>query len=209
MASRDARAPQARIAVIAGLGNPGERYAATRHNAGFRTIDRLAARAGAAGRVAGDLWVAEARLDGVELRLAKPLAYMNRSGPPVARLLADAGVTPAELVVVLDDVALPLGVIRVRERGSAGGHNGLRSVVEALGTEEFPRVRIGVRSDPLPAELADYVLAAVAPEEEPLFQQAVARAADAVVCLVQDGPAVAMNRFNRRPRPGPATEPPA
>jgi len=195
--------------VIVGLGNPGERYAATRHNAGFLAIDVLAARAGAVGRVLEDAWLADARLGELELCLAKPLAYMNRSGEPVARLLAALGRAPADLVVVLDDVALPLGTIRVRERGSAGGHNGLRSIVEALGTEEFPRVRIGVRQGELPQELADYVLAEVAAEDEPLFRESVSRAADAVVCLVQEGAAAAMSRFNGRPRPTPAEDPPA
>jgi len=195
--------------VIVGLGNPGERYAATRHNAGFLVVDLLAARAGAAGRVDDDLWVADARLEASALRLVKPLSYMNRSGPPVARLLAGLGAVPADLVVVLDDVALPLGAIRVRERGSAGGHRGLRSIVEALGTQEFPRVRIGIRQGELPDELADYVLAAVAPEDEPAFREAVVRAADAVVCLVQEGAAVAMNRFNGRIPPAPAEGPPA
>jgi len=195
--------------VIVGLGNPGERYAATRHNAGFLVVDLLAARAGAAGRVDDDLWVADARLEASALRLVKPLSYMNRSGPPVARLLAGLGAVPADLVVVLDDVALPLGAIRVRERGSAGGHRGLRSIVEALGTQEFPRVRIGIRQGELPDELADYVLAAVAPEDEPAFREAVVRAADAVVCLVQEGAAVAMNRFNGRLPPAPAEGPPA
>lgn len=195
--------------MIVGLGNPGERYAATRHNAGFLVVDLLAARAGAAGRVDDDLWVADARLEASALRLVKPLSYMNRSGPPVARLLAGLGAVPADLVVVLDDVALPLGAIRVRERGSAGGHRGLRSIVEALGTQEFPRVRIGIRQGELPDELADYVLAAVAPEDEPAFREAVVRAADAVVCLVQEGAAVAMNRFNGRLPPAPAEGPPA
>ena len=195
--------------MIVGLGNPGERYAATRHNAGFLAIDVLAARAGAVGRVLEDAWLADARLGELELCLAKPLAYMNRSGEPVARLLAELGKAPADLVVVLDDVALPLGTIRVRERGSAGGHNGLRSIVEALGTEEFPRVRIGVRQGELPQELADYVLAEVAAEDEPLFRESVSRAADAVVCLVQEGAAAAMSRFNGRPRPTPAEDPPA
>lgn len=202
MAFRDASTPPGRVAVIVGLGNPGERYAATRHNAGFLAIDLLAARAGVTGRVDAELWLAEARLGGLELRLAKPLAYMNRSGPPVARLLADSGATPAELVVVLDDVALPLGTVRVRGRGSAGGHNGLRSIVEALGTEEFARVRIGVQRGELPAELADYVLSPFAPEDEPLFREAVARAADAALCLLQEGASAAMNRFNG-PKPPP------
>jgi len=209
VAFRDACAPQARVAVIVGLGNPGERYAATRHNAGFLAIDLLAARAGAAGRVLEDAWVAEARLGELDLRLVKPLSYMNRSGEPVARLLAALGMAPADLVVVLDDVALPLGTVRVRPRGGAGGHHGLRSLVEVLGTEEFPRVRIGVRTGELPDELADYVLAGVPPDEEPPFREAVTRAADAVLCLLQEGVATAMNRFNAAPRPAPAEDPPA
>ncbi len=208
MPFRDASARPGRVAVIVGLGNPGERYAATRHNAGFLAIDVLAARLAAAGRLLDDAWVAEARLGDLPLRLAKPLSYMNRSGEPVARLLVEAEATPADLVVVLDDVALPLGTVRVRERGSAGGHHGLRSIVETLGTEEFPRVRIGVRQGELPEELADYVLAGVAAEDEPLFHQAVSRAADAVVCLLQEGAAAAMNRFNARPA-APVEDPPA
>jgi PTH1 family peptidyl-tRNA hydrolase len=124
---------------------------------------------------------------------------MNASGLPVARLLAGHGGSPSDLVVVVDDVALELGTIRVRERGSHGGHNGLRSISEALASDDFPRVRIGVRSGELPpGDLADYVLAEFPPEDVPLAREAVGTAADAALCLLREGPVVAMNRFNGR-----------
>jgi PTH1 family peptidyl-tRNA hydrolase len=188
------------VRFVVGLGNPGERYRRTRHNAGFMAVDELAARARAAGRVEDDAWVAEASLAGVEALLVKPLAFMNASGLPVARVLAGRAGSPADLVVVVDDVALELGTVRVREQGSHGGHNGLRSLVEVLGTEDFLRVRIGVRRGELPEELAEYVLADFPPGEILVVQEAVGLAAEAVVCLLEEGPAAAMNRFNgRRP----------
>jgi peptidyl-tRNA hydrolase, PTH1 family len=183
---------------VVGLGNPGERYRRTRHNAGFMAVDVLAARARAAGRVAGDAWVAEALLAGGTALLVKPLSFMNASGGPVARVLEAHGGSPADLVVLVDDVALEVGTIRVRERGSHGGHNGLRSLGEVLGTEDFARVRIGVRRGELPADLAQYVLADFEPDEVLLVQESVGLAADAVACLLEDGPKVAMNRFNGR-----------
>jgi len=184
---------------VVGLGNPGERYRRTRHNAGFMAVDVLAARVGARGRVEGDAWVAEATLGGAPAALVKPLAFMNASGGPVARVLAERSGSPADLVVLVDDVALELDTIRVRERGSHGGHNGLRSLVETLGTEEFARVRIGVRrGELLPDDLAEYVLADFAPDEVLTVQEAVGLAADAVLCLLEEGAAAAMNRFNAR-----------
>jgi PTH1 family peptidyl-tRNA hydrolase len=185
---------------VVGLGNPGERYRRTRHNAGFMAVDVLAARARAAGRVSGDAWVAEASVGGETALLVKPLSFMNGSGGPVARVLAAHEGSPADLVVLVDDLALELGVIRIRERGSHGGHNGLRSLGEALGTDDFARVRIGVRRGELPPDLARYVLADFAPDEVLLVQEAVGLAADAVACLLEDGATAAMNRFNvRRP----------
>ena len=181
---------------MVGLGNPGERYRRTRHNAGFMAVDVLAARTRAGGRVSGDAWVAEASLGGGPVLLVKPLSFMNGSGGPVAWVLAANGGSPEDLVVLVDDVALELGVIRVRERGSHGGHNGLRSLGESLGTDEFPRVRIGVRRGELPADLAQYVLADFGPDEVLLVQEAVGLVADAVTCFLEDGPTVAMNRFN-------------
>jgi PTH1 family peptidyl-tRNA hydrolase len=166
---------------VVGLGNPGERYRRTRHNAGFMAVDLLAARTRAASGVYGDAWVAEAALGG-----------------GTARVLAEHGGSPADLLVLLDDVALELGVIRVRERGSHGGHNGLRSLGESLGTEDFARVRIGVRRGELPPDLVPYVLADFAHDEVLLVQEAVGLAADAVACFLEDGPTAAMNRFNAR-----------
>jgi PTH1 family peptidyl-tRNA hydrolase len=161
-------------------------------------VDVLAARARALGHLADDAWVAGVRLGDEDVRLVKPLLYMNRSGGPVARLLAEARAEPSALVVLVDDVALDLGTIRVRERGSHGGHNGLRSIAEALGTDDFPRVRIGVRRGEVPPDLAGYVLAGFGEEEVPLVQEAVGAAAEAAECLVREGAAAAMNRFNGR-----------
>jgi PTH1 family peptidyl-tRNA hydrolase len=164
-------------------------------------VDALAARAGVTRwRDEADSLVTEAEVGGEEVRLVKPLTFMNRSGIAVARLLEATGATPADLVVVVDDVALDLGMLRVRERGSHGGHNGLRSIADALGTDDSPRVRVGVRRGELPADLAEYVLGEFTEEEVPLVQEAVGAAAEAVECLLAEGAAVAMNRFNgRRP----------
>jgi len=171
---------------VVGLGNPGERYRRTRHNVGFRVVDALAARAGGAEpRVQAGAWVAHSRLGSEPVLLVKPLSYMNLSGVPVARLLADQ-----------DDAALELGTIRVRERGSHGGHNGLRSLVEELETEEFARVRVGVGDGEVADDLADFVLGEFAGEDLDRVEEAVARAAAATVVLAADGSAAAMNQFN-------------
>ncbi len=183
--------------LVVGLGNPGERYRRTRHNAGFMVIDALAARAGAPrGREEGEAWVAEAEVGGEDVRLAKPLTFMNRSGVAVGRLLEASGGSPADLVVVVDDAALELGTLRVRERGSHGGHNGLRSVIDVLGTDEFVRLRLGLRKAELPEDLAGYVLAEFPPEDVLVVQEMVGLAADTVACIVREGAVEAMNRFN-------------
>jgi PTH1 family peptidyl-tRNA hydrolase len=186
---------------VVGLGNPGERYRRTRHNIGYMVVDALAARAGVrkGGEVA-EAWVAPAEVGGQEALLVKPVTFMNRSGIAVDRLLSLKGGGPQDLVVVLDDVALDLGRIRVRERGSHGGHNGLRSLIEVLGTEEFPRLRLGIRKGEPEDDLADYVLAPFPDDDVLLVQEAVGRAADAVECVVREGVGVAMNRFNPAPR---------
>jgi PTH1 family peptidyl-tRNA hydrolase len=160
-------------------------------------VDALLARSsGARIRETFDAWSADVSRGPVEARLAKPLTFMNRSGLAVARLLEEAAAQPADLVVLVDDGALDLGTLRVRERGSHGGHNGLRSLIETLGTEEFARVRIGVRRGDLPEDLAEYVLSEFPPDEVLIVQEAVGAAADAVECLLLDGVAVAMTRFN-------------
>ncbi|MEE8218461.1 MAG: aminoacyl-tRNA hydrolase [Vicinamibacteria bacterium] len=192
---------------VVGLGNPGERYRRTRHNVGFRVVDHLAARAGhvEAGVQAG-AWVAEARLGSEPVLLVKPLSYMNLSGVPVAQLLAGHDGTAADLIVIVDDAVLELGTIRVRERGSHGGHNGLRSLVEELDTEEFARVRVGVCKAEVPDDLAAFVLADFTNEDLDLVEEVVARAADATACLATDGVAAAMNRFNAPLQRRPPTE---
>jgi len=183
--------------LIVGLGNPGERYRRTRHNVGFMVLDALAARAGAKrGREESGAWVASGELGAESVLLVKPLSFMNRSGGPVLGLLRTYGTEPRDVVVVLDDVALPLGELRLRERGGHGGHNGLRSVIDVLGTEEFPRLRIGIRKEDGTDELADYVLSEFPKEDVLVVQEMVGYAADAVECLIREGVPAAMNRFN-------------
>jgi peptidyl-tRNA hydrolase, PTH1 family len=186
---------------VVGLGNPGERYRRTRHNVGFMVVDALMARAGAGRGHEQDLaHVASARLgDDERFLLVKPLTFMNRSGAAVERVLSAHAGTPQDLLVVVDDVALELGRLRVRERGSHGGHNGLRSIIDALGSEEFPRVRVGIRKGEPSGDLADYVLDAFPPEDVLVVQEVVERAADAVECALRQGTGSAMNRFNGSP----------
>jgi peptidyl-tRNA hydrolase, PTH1 family len=162
-------------------------------------VDALAARWGAGrGQVEGEAWTAAAARGGQELVLAKPLTFMNRSGVAVEQLLASAAQGPEALVVVLDDAALPLGQIRVRPRGSHGGHNGLRSMLDVLGSDEFARVRVGIRKGEPPEDLADYVLSEFPQEDVLVVQEMVGAAADAVECLLEEGTEAAMNRFNAR-----------
>lgn len=183
--------------LVVGLGNPGDRYRRTRHNIGFLVVDELAARSGArGGREEADAWVAEVVLGGRDVLLVKPLTFMNRSGEAVARLLESRAATPADLVVVVDDVALELGTLRVRERGTHGGHNGLRSILDVLGTDEWARVRVGIRKGDPPEELAEYVLSEFTPEEVLVVQEMVGLAADSVEAVVAEGVTAAMNRFN-------------
>jgi PTH1 family peptidyl-tRNA hydrolase len=183
--------------LVVGLGNPGERYRRTRHNIGHMVVDALAHRAGASrGHERAESWVIPARMAGAEVLLVKPLTFMNRSGAAVDQLLAMEGATPQDLTVVLDDIALDLGTLRVRERGSHGNHNGLRSVIETLGTDEFARVRVGVRKGDLPDQLAEYVLSEFPQEDVLVVQEVVGWAADAVEMLIREGAAATMNKFN-------------
>lgn len=174
--------------LVVGLGNPGREYEGTRHNLGFRVADLLAERAGASWRIRGDR--AEA-LSG-DLLLLKPLAYMNLSGPPAREALAYRNLGPADCLVVCDDLALPVGTIRLRASGSSGGHHGLDSLIAALGTKEFPRLRIGIGSPPSPAQGADYVLARPPAAEGKALDEAVLKAVEAAEAWARkgvDGPA--------------------
>lgn len=182
---------------MVGLGNPGERYRRTRHNLGFMVVDAVhsIAEAGSA-RTESGAWVAEGRLGGEEVLLVKPQTFMNRSGEAVAALLDARGGAPSEVVAIVDDVALELGALRIRPRGTHGGHNGLRSLCEMLGTDEFCRVRLGVGKSEPPDDLADFVLSDFQEEDVLVVQEMVGRAADAVECLIRSGVAEAMNLYN-------------
>ncbi len=182
--------------VIAGLGNPGTRYKNTRHNAGFWTVDRVAEAAKAEfNREKYHAVVAETTWKSERLLLIKPMTFMNLSGESVARAVRYNNVELCDLLVVVDDVNLELGRIRLRPGGSAGGHNGLKSVIEHLGTDQFPRLRIGVGQSK-GAVLRDHVLSTFAPDEKAVAEDAAARAAEAALSFVESGIDKAMNAFN-------------
>jgi PTH1 family peptidyl-tRNA hydrolase len=189
--------------LVVGLGNPGKEYDRTRHNIGFAALDRLAEKLDCSFR---RKWrfsaeVAEAAAgDAGKVVLAKPRTYMNRSGAAVSALLNWLKVEPAQMLVVVDDADLPLGQIRLRASGGSGGHNGLRSIIEALGgNEEFARLRVGIgKSAPAGADITGHVLGKFVPQERAVAEQAVASAVEAIECCWRDGLTEAMNRFNRK-----------
>ena len=190
--------------VIVGLGNLGRRYEGTRHNVGFAVVDELARRAGVDFRRSWRFgaWVAEIADPGEGKRLlVKPQTFMNRSGETVGPLLRRKGCGPEGLVVVVDDMDLDLGRLRVRKQGSPGGHNGLKSVSEAIGSDAYIRVRVGIGRDPERGREVDHVLTRFRPEERSVMDEAVRRAADAVEEILASGVDRAMNRFNEPPRP--------
>jgi peptidyl-tRNA hydrolase, PTH1 family len=187
--------------LVAGLGNPGAAYVRTRHNVGFAVVERLAAEA-AAGFAPGpyEARLAAISVSSVSVLLLKPQTFMNRSGAAVAGWLARLGLPPAKLIVVHDDLDLPLGRLRVIASAGPGGHRGVASIQEALGTAEFPRVRVGVGRPEMGEDAAARVLDQVPPEESAVLAEAVTRAADAVRSVILDGHGPAMNRYNVRPR---------
>lgn len=199
--------------ILVGLGNPGPDYARTRHNLGFRVLDVLAARHGLVfGPVRDACAAAEGRIAGVAVALVKPLFYMNRSGEVLVRWLRGRGLAFAEAegdglatpLVICDDIALPLGALRLRMRGGAGGHNGLVSLIAALGGEDFPRLRLGVAppdGSVLPQDWADYVLGEFPAGDWDTSEELAAHAADAVEGVLAEGIELAASRFNRKPPP--------
>jgi len=183
-----------RIRLVAGLGNPGPEYANTRHNVGFLVVDRLAEQF-------GSTWERSTKWDAVvtkydEVFLLKPMSFMNRSGHPLFAIAQFYKIDPAEILVVLDDLALPLGRLRLRAGGSPGGHNGLESIMVQFGTEEIPRLRIGIGAAPSAGSI-DYVLSRFFEEEKPLVRSTIDRAAEAVKCAIDNGLVSAMNTFNK------------
>jgi PTH1 family peptidyl-tRNA hydrolase len=183
--------------LVVGLGNPGPDYAETRHNVGFWVGERVAERARLTfGPDYGRARLAEGSWRGVPFAVGLPQTYMNRSGESVVGLRRRYGLTAADILVVVDDIALDPGVLRLRPGGSDGGHNGLADVAERLGTDQFPRLRVGIGKDFPRGRQADYVLEPFAPEQRALVDAALPTAADAALAFVSDGLNVAMNRFN-------------
>lgn len=195
------------IKIIVGLGNPGREYAETRHNVGFMVVDRLAARFGA-------VWKADkarkAELAaGPGVLLVKPQTYMNSSGESVGPLMRYFKFTPGQVFVVYDDISFPVGAMRLRAGGSAGGHNGMKSLIAHLGTEKFPRLRVGI-GVPGQKNMIGHVLGKFTPEERPLLEETLAKAEEAAFVTLKEGFQAAANRFNvkkekkeKKPKPEP------
>lgn len=184
--------------LVAGLGNPGAKYRGTRHNVGFDVLDLVAARHGLVFESApADAMLARWRIGADVVLLVKPLGFMNTSGGPIAAVSQYYRVALADVVVVCDDVNLPIGRLRARATGSEGGHNGLRSIADTFGTVDYARIRVGIGRGDTRRDMADYVLARFDDEERPEVDAAIARTADAVETWAREGLAVVMNTFNR------------
>lgn len=182
------------------MGNPGPEYEDTRHNVGYWVVDELAARHDAEWRRKGNRLEASARIADREIRLIRPLTFMNRSGEALVAAWRDDPFEPGELLVCYDDLALPLERLRLRPDGSHGGHKGMRSVIERLGTREFPRLRVGIapRSGSI-RDASEFVLSPFRRREVPVIEDAVVRAANAVECVLTNDLTTAMNRYNPEP----------
>ena len=198
--------------LVVGLGNPGREYVGTRHNVGFEVVDRVAEKLG--WMRPGDFdRTAKSKFDGLvfdgslqrtsgepeRLVLLKPTTYMNLSGKSVQAAMGFYQLKPDDIMVVLDDLALPCGKLRIRPGGSDGGHNGLRDIQRALGTNQYPRLRVGIDPPPPPVPGKQYVLGKFSPEQRTLVDPAVTRAASAIVTWVDKGLSAAMNQFNAEP----------
>ncbi|MFR8171692.1 MAG: aminoacyl-tRNA hydrolase [Marvinbryantia sp.] len=186
--------------IIAGLGNPGRQYAHTRHNVGFDAIDVLAEKYNIKVENAkGRALTGSGRIEGQSVLLVKPLTYMNLSGESIRALTDFYKIDEtSQLIVIYDDISLPPGQLRIREKGSAGGHNGIKSIISHLGGQEFLRIKVGVGEKPAGWDLADYVLSRFAEDDRKKVEEALERAADAAVCLMTDGVEAAMNEYNRK-----------
>ena len=181
------------IRLVAGLGNPGAEYAHTRHNVGFMIVDFLAHKAGLVWEKSSKWDAATTKLG--QAMLVKPASYMNRSGQPLHAIAQFFKISPQEILVLVDDFSLPIGRVRIRQSGGAGGHNGLESIIVQFGTEEIPRLRVGIGAPPAEGT-TDYVLSNFFEEQKPLVSLAIERAAEAVKCAIDKGIVSAMNTFN-------------
>lgn len=184
--------------LIAGLGNPGREYENTRHNAGFMVVDRLADRLNVRVETRKFLgFTGTGLLAGEKVVLLKPQTYMNVSGESIRAAADFYKLEPDHIIVIYDDISLDMGSVRVRAQGSAGGHNGMKSIISHLGTNAYPRVRIGIGEKPSPMDLADYVLSHFTKAEQEILREVTDQAADAVELLIGSGVQAAMNRYNK------------
>ncbi len=185
--------------LIIGLGNPGPDYENTRHNAGYMVVDRIAEQVGITMREeAAASIIGEGRWRGRPIALAKPMTFMNRSGQAFQALRRRYGLAPLDILVVYDDIALPLGTIRLRQKGTSGGHNGVQDIIDRLNSTDFPRLRVGVGDSFPRGGQVRYVLEPFLEEERLDAEKAVETAVEAALAFVQDGITIAMNRHNKR-----------
>lgn len=180
--------------AVVGLGNPGKRYAGTRHNLGFKAVDRYLSEFASSARSVHANHAEVFQTDAAVI--AKPTTYMNRSGHAVLELMERFQILPAECLVVYDDVDLPFGKLRARPRGGPGSHNGIASVINVAQTKDFPRLRLGIASDPMPADLVGFVLSTFTPDEREHLDPFIDRAAEAIDCFLSNDIDAVMNRFN-------------
>lgn len=186
--------------LIFGLGNPGREYAGTRHNTGFDTITRLSDATGIPLDYKKHKGLCgKGVIEGERVVLIQPLTYMNLSGECVREAIDFYKLTNEDIIVVYDDCSMDIGQLRIRLKGSAGGHNGIKSIIQHLGTDEFTRIKVGIGEKPAGWDLADYVLGRFKDEDNDTIREAIGRAADAVKKIIVNGPADAMNEYNRRP----------
>ncbi|MFZ7125942.1 MAG: aminoacyl-tRNA hydrolase [Desulfobacterales bacterium] len=189
---------QSEFTLVVGLGNPGPTYRFTRHNIGFRVVEHLA-------EIKGIRWIqspfeaqcAKGCIEGHTVVLAKPMAFMNRSGPPVRSLITHLGITASEMIVVHDDIDLAFGILKIKAKGGHGGHNGLRSITDAIGDDAYTRVRIGIGRPEPGQEVTGHVLGPFRESETERLDEILDRAADAVIAVIRQGTMAGMNQFNR------------
>lgn len=191
--------------LIIGLGNPGRQYQETRHNVGFMVLDRLAAASGATFQSVPKWQSHLAKIPGCGTILLKPQTFMNLSGRAIQQILAFHKWSPEEILVIYDDAALPLGTLRFREKGSAGGHNGIKSILQHLGNDLFPRLKLGIGTSE-PGEIVGHVLGKFSSDEQPILENMLATALDAVQLARSQGIATAAHRYHTRNNPLPTTD---
>ena len=184
--------------IIAGLGNPGKKYENTRHNIGFITIDSLASKHNiTVDKLKFKALVGEGRISGQKVILVKPQTYMNLSGESVQEVMNFYKVDPQNLIVIYDDIDIDLGTLRIRKSGSAGTHNGMRSIVQHINSTDFPRIRIGM-GGPSKGDLVDFVIGGMSKAESEVLKETVDNATEAIDCIIESGIDMSMNRFNTR-----------